>query len=61
MTVKEQLVKIVNDLPDNCTYEDAEYQLYVQKKLKRGLAAADHGEVVSHEEVRKRVKEWLTK
>ena len=41
------------------TFEDIQYHLYVREKVTRGMAAADEGRVVSHEEAERRVAEWL--
>ena len=61
MTVKQQLKNMLKGLPENCSIEDVQYRLYVIDKVRRGLQAADKGEIVTQEHMRKRVKRWLTK
>jgi len=61
MTVKQQVKNMLKELPENCSIEDVQYRLYVIEKVSRGLEAADRGEVVTQEQMRKRVKRWLTK
>jgi predicted transcriptional regulator len=51
--VKEEALKLVDGLPDGASWEDLIYQLYVRKKIERGIDAADQGRVASHEEVKK--------
>lgn len=51
--VKEEALKLIDGLPEGASWEDLIYQLYVRKKIERGIEAADHGRVVSHEEVKK--------
>lgn len=51
---KEAAIKIINNLPDQATWDDIMYQLYVKKKIELSLKAAEDGKVYSHEEVRKR-------
>jgi predicted transcriptional regulator len=53
--VKEEAIKLIDKLPDNVTWDDIMYELYVKKKLAAGLKAADEGRIVSHEEAKKRL------
>jgi len=39
---------MIQNLPDNCTYEDIQYHLYVIEKIQKGLDRADDGEVAFH-------------
>jgi predicted transcriptional regulator len=47
--VKEEAKKLIDKLPDNATWDDIMYELYVKKKIAAGLKAAEEGRVVSHE------------
>jgi len=51
--VKEEALKLVDGLPDEASWEDLIYQMYVRKKLERGIEAADQGRVTAHEDVKK--------
>ncbi len=53
-TVKEAARKLVEELPDEATWDDLMYEIYVLQKIEEGLRAADEGRVLSHEEVRQR-------
>ena len=57
--VKEEIKKIIQNLPDNCTFEDVQYHLYVVEKIKNSEKRVENGEVLTHEEVKKRVSKWL--
>jgi hypothetical protein len=59
MTVKEQLHKIVDELPEDGTIEAMQYRLYVLQKVRQGLDAVDHGRGVEHGDVLKRMEKWL--
>ena len=61
MAVKQQLKNMLKELPEDCSIEDVQYRLYVIEKVRRGLQAADRGDIVTQEQMRKRVKRWLTK
>lgn len=56
-SLKQQVRKLIDDLPDNCTADDIHYQLYLIEKLRRGEASLKKGGI-SHEEVRKRAAAW---
>ena len=53
-TVKEQVHKLAETLPDDATWDQAMYELYVRQKIAEGEKAVADGRVVPHEEVRKR-------
>ncbi|MFY4729036.1 hypothetical protein [Nitrospira sp. BLG_2] len=58
-TVKEEMRKMLETLPEDCTQEDIQYHIYVREKIERGMAAANAGDVISQEEAEKRVEQWL--
>lgn len=51
MTTKEKVQDLLTRLPDDCSLEDVLYHLYVIQAIDRGLADAEAGRTVSHEEV----------
>ena len=53
-TVKEEARKLIDDLPDQATWDDVMYRFYIRKKVETGLKAAEQGDVVPHEEVKRR-------
>ena len=53
--VKEAAQKLVEELPEDATWDDLMYEIYVNKKVAQGQAAAGEGKVVSHAEARKKV------
>ncbi|MBV8780027.1 MAG: hypothetical protein JO353_01405 [Phycisphaerae bacterium] len=59
MTVKQELIKAIDQLPDDCTFEDAHYKLYVIEKVRRGLEQLDRGEGVTDEVATQRMAKWL--
>jgi predicted transcriptional regulator len=46
-------------MPDDCTLEDVQYQLFIRQKLEKSRAAAAQGRVIPHADVKKRLAEWL--
>jgi hypothetical protein len=57
--VKDEVVRLIQSLPDDCTVEEIQYHLYVRQKVENGLAAAEEGRTVAQEEAERRVEEWL--
>ena len=53
MTIKEQVRQIADKLPDNATWDDVAYEVYIRQKIARGLADIEAGRLVSDEEVRR--------
>jgi hypothetical protein len=52
--VKEEAIKLIENLPDESSWDDILYEIYVKKKIALGLEAADADRTVPHDEVRKR-------
>lgn len=53
--VKQQVRDLLNDLPDNCSVEDVQYQLYLIDKIRRGERSMHSGGGFPHEDVKRRV------
>lgn len=53
-SVKQIIHDIADHLPEQATFDDAMYALYVRQKLERSLQAAEEGKVTSQEEMEKR-------
>jgi predicted transcriptional regulator len=58
-TAKEEVRKLLDSIPDEASYEDIQYHIYVREKVERGLEAVAQGQVVDHEEVERWMAKWL--
>jgi hypothetical protein len=56
-TAKQDVERLLNKLPDDCSVEDVQYHLYVLEKVRRGLD--DARTKLSQEEVESRLSKWL--
>ena len=56
---KEDIIEMIQRLPDHCTLEDIQYHLYVRQMVEEGLKDIEEGKTVTHEEAKRRMKEWL--
>lgn len=52
--VKQDIVRAVQDLPDDATVEDAIERLYFLAKVERGLEQSEAGNTISHAEIKSR-------
>lgn len=55
--VKSDIVRVIQDLPEDATVEDAMEGLYFLAKIERGLEQSE-GETVSHEEIKNRFRRF---
>ena len=58
-TVKEEVRRLLDQLPEDITMEDVQYHLYVRQKIERGLQDLNEGRVLSEAEVEQRMAQWL--
>jgi len=54
-SAKDAARQIIDHLPEQATWGDIMYELYVKQKIETGLKAADEGRTVSHQEAKKRL------
>jgi predicted transcriptional regulator len=54
-TVKQIVCDTVNHLPEQATFDDAIYALYVRQKLEEGLRDLNEGRTYTQEEVELRL------
>jgi hypothetical protein len=53
--VKEEAKKMIDNLPDEATWDDLIYEFYVRKKIEMGLKDIEEGRTISFEEAKKRL------
>ncbi len=56
---KDEVSSLLQKLPDDASFEDIQYHLYVLEKVRRGLDRADIEGAVSHDAARERLGKWL--
>ena len=59
MTTKEEILELMEQLPEDATIEDAIEKLVVLYKIQQGLKQLDKGQGISQEEAKKRIRQWL--
>lgn len=59
VTAKEKARQIIDDLPEDTSFDEVLKELAMHRMIERGLDDLDSGRVVSHEQVKRRVESWL--
>jgi len=52
--IRKEAKKLVDGLPDEASWDDLMYEIYIRKNNDEGLTAADEGRLISHDEVKQR-------
>jgi predicted transcriptional regulator len=60
-TAKQEVMELLQQLPDDSSLEEIQYHLYVRQKIQRGLQDVEQGKVLTQEEVEKRMKKWTAR
>ena len=60
-TAKEEVRRMLDQIPDDASFEDIQYHIYVREKIERGLKDIQEGHLLSQEEVEQRMSKWLGK
>jgi predicted transcriptional regulator len=57
-SAKEAVVAIVQDMPDDSSYDDIVRELVFNRMVERGLADVDAGRTISDEEMERSIESW---
>lgn len=60
-TAKEEVKALLDKLPDNCSLEDIQYNLYVVEKIHWGIECAKKKGALSQDEVERKLSKWTPK
>ena len=52
--IKQEVYRLLDNLPDKATWDDLMYQIYVRQAIEAGLKDSDEGRTIEVKEVRKR-------
>lgn len=58
MTAKQKVLQLVEDQPEDSSYEEILRELAFARMVDRGLGDAEAGRTISHEEMKKRISSW---
>jgi hypothetical protein len=60
MQVKETVKELLERLPEDCSFEDVLYHLYLLQKVEQGQGDVLAGRTVPHEQVAEKLREKWT-
>jgi len=60
-TAQDEVRKLLDQLPDDSSFEDIQYHIYVREKIQRGLEDLEAGRTLTEEEAEQRMARWLGK
>ena len=58
MSDKQEALKIIEGLPDDCSTDDILAELYFKKQVDAGLKDIAEGRTVTHDELKTRIAKW---
>ena len=53
-TIKEEARRLIESLPEDATWEDLQYEIYVRQAIEAGLKDSREGRTVTLDEARRR-------
>jgi hypothetical protein len=56
---KQAVREILEKLPEDASFEDIQYHIYVRQKIDRALKDVEEGRVLSDKEMGRRMSKWL--
>jgi predicted transcriptional regulator len=57
-SMKETMIRVIQEQPEDATYEEILRELAFHKMVERGLGDSREGRVISNEEMSRRMDEW---
>lgn len=57
--LKEEVISLIKELPEDITLDDIIYHLYVKQKLIKAKEDISQGRTLSHEQVKEMAEKWL--
>lgn len=52
ISIKDEARRLIDALPENSTWSDLMYEIYVRREIEAGVADLDQGRFKSHDEVK---------
>ncbi|MEK7697907.1 MAG: hypothetical protein AAB346_07225 [Pseudomonadota bacterium] len=57
-SVKEQMTKIIQEQPDDSSYDEILRELAFARMVERGLKDSKEGRTISNEDMERRIRTW---
>ena len=59
MTSKQKACEMISAMPEESTFEDIQYHLYVLQCIEQGERQIENGQTLTHQEVKDRLAGWF--
>lgn len=59
-TIKEKIAAVIQELPDDVTYEEIMRELAYVRMIERGLIDMRNGKTISNQAMKHRIASWRT-
>ena len=57
---KQVVQDLLKKVPDDSSFEDIQYHIYVRQKIEHGVRDVREGRVLTQKEVERRMSKWLS-
>jgi predicted transcriptional regulator len=57
MAARDEAIKSLQEMSDTATWDDIMYTIYVRARISEGLKEVEEGNLIPHEEIKKRFSE----
>ncbi len=57
-TAKQQMLEIIDNQPEDSSYEELLRELAFERMVERGFEDSDQGRTISHEEIGRKISSW---
>lgn len=57
-SIKEQMIRIIQEQPEDSSFDEILRELAFAQMVERGLADSDEGRTISNEEMKRRIRTW---
>ncbi len=58
-TIKESLLNLVENMPEDVTWDDIQYQMYVCEAIEKGLQEMEESDGIPQEEAERIMDSWF--
>lgn len=59
-TAKDEVKGLLDTLPDDCSFQDIQYHLYVVEKIHRGIDRAEQEGTMKQEDMERKFEKWAS-
>ena len=57
-SVKEEAIKVISSMPEPVDIDEIMYRLYVIDKIRKGRDAAEKGDTINIDALKKEIEQW---